>query len=486
MKDSFLGIMAIGIMLFVIAFPINAWAQEDPPECTIELNFVLLHGMGGSKESMENLEDALEDKVGEEAIRYEKDHPDIDIIINFLRKDYPNNVGVDKWAGNIGEKIDTHWPNKRNLILVGHSMGGKAALYAVAKNKGGLQHKTLAVVTINSPIRDLFTYGWHDVYYECKAANWLGIRFDDGICHSIVYRDTRTEADWVGDNKHWLAFISSEDHPNHGKCDLVGADIYGKYMDDAYVPIGAQYTAHADAIYYGSHCHSECTNNPSVADKLAKSIADYIFGNEIGFSAYVGSYWNSRKSPFGVGINHYEHEAGPNPCPGDAERDHYEIEVSHESDIGTGIDWARWDSSNNHDCRVRISSWVTMATFIRTWIGFTTNVYKKEIRQVCLIDEIISDITLCGEIWDGNGGPLVGKCYLVTCNVVVPKDKTLTIEPGVKIYFRPGFKITVNGMLNANGNLDNPIYLTSGGDVGHCNEMKLNCGLRLQNGGSSN
>lgn len=105
-----------------------------------------------------------------------------------------------------------------------------------------------------------------------------------------------------------------------------------------------------------------------------------------------------------------------------------------------------------------------------------------------LVNKIVENPTLypcpslCGNIFDGNGGPLTNKCpYLVTCNVVVPENDTLTIQAGAKVYFESGYKITAIGTLNANGDSDNPIYLISEDDPHR--GIKLMEDLVLKNGG---
>jgi len=60
---------------------------------------------------------------------------------------------------------------------------------------------------------------------------------------------------------------------------------------------------------------------------------------------------------------------------------------------------------------------------------------------------------LCGNIYDGAGGPLTanGGPYWVTCNVAVPAGRTLTIQPGVEIQFNPGLRIKSYGYAKADG-----------------------------------
>ncbi len=70
--------------------------------------------------------------------------------------------------------------------------------------------------------------------------------------------------------------------------------------------------------------------------------------------------------------------------------------------------------------------------------------------------------------------------YTVIGNAIVPAGQTLTIEPGVQVYFNPGYKITANGVIDANGNSTNPILLVSAQDS---SGLKLKSDLlRLQNG----
>ena len=75
-------------------------------------------------------------------------------------------------------------------------------------------------------------------------------------------------------------------------------------------------------------------------------------------------------------------------------------------------------------------------------------------------------VGLCGEIYDGAGGPLTlaGGPYWVTCNITVPTGQTLTIQAGTEIQFEPGLRITSNGLVTGDGST-NTIWIYSNNAV---------------------
>jgi hypothetical protein len=91
---------------------------------------------------------------------------------------------------------------------------------------------------------------------------------------------------------------------------------------------------------------------------------------------------------------------------------------------------------------------------------------------------------LCGNVYDGSGGPLTiaGGPYWVTCNVTVPSGQVLSINPGVEIQFEQGAKITSSGQTNANGSTGR-IHLYSNDLSLGFPSIKVDSQIRITNGG---
>jgi len=135
-----LSIMIAVVLCLQLGFSGTAGSAVESPVGVKELNFVFLHG-------------AIGNPCGPQML-----NPGIKISVNAMNRCYPSDVDAETWANNIADSIDKYLPGKGNLILIGHSMGGKSALYAVAKNVGDLADRTALVVTINSPIKSLDRY----------------------------------------------------------------------------------------------------------------------------------------------------------------------------------------------------------------------------------------------------------------------------------------------------------------------------------------
>lgn len=268
-------IMSLLILHSFFSFPL-ASAQENVQ--TKELNFVFLHGMGGDICSLQTLSDWIIKRLPSYIYLYEQAHTGVKIQINILYRCYPAYLDIDTWAHNVIDSIDNHFKGKDNLIIIGHSMGGKVALYAVAKNIGGLADKVSTVVTINSPIKNLNRYyapGGGPVLNYCRTG-LLGS--DEGVCSSVTSYDSSADGKWVAEYRHWLAFISAENAPLSLQFDRSGVDAWPRDMDDGIVPISAQYADGADIIYYGEEAHSAVGASDEAAEFVANQTIRYLFG----------------------------------------------------------------------------------------------------------------------------------------------------------------------------------------------------------------
>jgi len=303
--------LLIAIALFVqLGFYSPAQSVLGAPAQVKELNFVFLHGAGGNICNMQLLSDSITEQIPAYILDYEKANPGTSIQVDKLQRCYPDDVDIRVWANNIAATIEKYFPDKKNLILIGHSAGGKAALYAVSHNVGGLADKVALVVTINSPIKSLGDYyvtGGGSVMDYCRA-RWL--LSDQGICNSIAYYDSSQDGSWVGSNKHWLAFIAAESAPYSVQFNLGGIDAWPRDMDDSAIPISAQYADGADVIYYGEHGHSDWASSEEVAEFMAEQILHYIFGGAIECSVFVRSGTFEHKANWLLGTDYWEDIAG--------------------------------------------------------------------------------------------------------------------------------------------------------------------------------
>jgi pimeloyl-ACP methyl ester carboxylesterase len=284
-------LITIGLCLyFGFGSPVNS-APEEPLHIK-ELNFVFLHGAGGNTCSMQLLADTISEQLPEYTLAYEQANPGTKVEVNILLRCYPNDVDIETWASNIASSISKHLAYKKNLILIGHSMGGKAALYAVAQNVGELADRTALVVTINSPIKSLQNYYFAGGTSAVDYYRTLGLLSESGVSKSVVYYDSAPDGRLVAANKHWLSLISAESAPLSEQFNVGGVDALPRDMDDNIIPLSAQYSFGADVVYYGEHSHNDFTKEEEVATFLSEQILHYIFGGylECSVPAESGSF----------------------------------------------------------------------------------------------------------------------------------------------------------------------------------------------------
>ena len=274
--------IALAVVLCLQAVFTGSTAYAASGATVKELNFVFLHGAGGNPCGPQMLSDAVLEQIPDYITKYQEANPGVEIKVDMLNRCYPSDVDVETWAANIAATIDNHFAGKKNLVLIGHSMGGKSALYAVAHNVGNLANKAAMVVTIDSPIKSLNNYtlvGGTSFTDFCRAG-WL-IQPDHGVCGSVGSYDSSEDGKWVGEHKHWLAFIAGESSPLSPQFDYGGFDPYPRDMDDGALPMSAMYADGADVVYYGEHGHSDFSAIPELADSMAGQILTYIFGGTV-------------------------------------------------------------------------------------------------------------------------------------------------------------------------------------------------------------
>jgi pimeloyl-ACP methyl ester carboxylesterase len=275
---KWLSLLVVVVICISPIVSVYASSESDKAVHTKELNIVFLHGMGGSSCSFQLLTDWITKRIEAYILVYEQSNPGIKIKFNMLSRCYPGYADIKTWANNVADSINQHFGNKNNLILIGHSMGGKTALYTVAHDIGGLADRVSTVVTINSPIKSLSRYyapGGGSPLSYCRTG-LLGT--DQGVCSSVTSYDSSKDGAWVAQNKHWLALISGEGAPMSTQFDRGGVDVWPRDIDDGVVPISAQYSDGADVIYYGEYAHSTLGVSDEIAQYIADRIIRYVFG----------------------------------------------------------------------------------------------------------------------------------------------------------------------------------------------------------------
>ncbi|MFC1860177.1 hypothetical protein ACFLYC_01205 [Chloroflexota bacterium] len=360
---------------------ISTLATPEQPTKVKELNFVFLHGLGGTPCVLQLLSDQIKELAPVFTFRYQNDNPDTTIVVNTLMRCYSGYVDIGGWANNIADGINSHFQDKDNLILIGHSMGGKAALFAVAHDTGNLAKKTALVVTINSPIKRL------DKYYVPGGGAFIDycriglLGSDRGACSSLAYYDSSVDGAIVNRNKHWLAFVSAEGTPLSTKFDQAGVDTYPRNLDDGVVPLPAQFSNSADVIYYGKYGHSDLATHNNVARSIALQILHYIFGDPVECSVLTRSGTVEHEADWLLGTDQWNEVVGEivastgtiqhtNPsflkwqewedivgyCPEPEKRSSSHIE-SLSFPLITSVQQASWaDPTNLYNCRLYIRS----------------------------------------------------------------------------------------------------------------------------------
>jgi pimeloyl-ACP methyl ester carboxylesterase len=410
------------IFCIQLAFYQSVQAVPENTGKTKELNFVFLHGMGANPCTFQLLSDQINILLPLYIARYQLIHPDISVKVNTLIRCYPAYTDIHTWAQNIADSINKHFSDKENLILIGHSMGGKTALYAVANNIGYISDKVAAVVTINSPIRNLENYyvpGGGPMINYCRTT-LLGS--DEGICASLAYYDSAQDGIKVSQTKHWLALVSSEKAPLSQQFDLAGVDVWPRNMDDGVVPLPAQFSKGADVIYYGEYGHSDVVTFHKPSWLVADNILRYIFGSPIKCSVIARSGTLEHEADWMLGTDRWSDIVGGifiskgsiqhknssffkwrefddivgEHVMGD-KRAYSHIQLSSTAVI-TGIKEAQWlvpDDTSDYRMRLKSSAAPLLSVKI-DWTIYSSGLFPSEKERAFYDVEIIKGTSLAG------------------------------------------------------------------------------------------
>jgi pimeloyl-ACP methyl ester carboxylesterase len=357
-------------LVVILAVPAMAQTAAGTAIEEKELNLVFMHGAGGSTGSMQLLSDMVLDRIPVYVAEWETAHPGFKLRISTLNRDYPNDADIDKWANNVARDIGKY-SHKKNLVLIGHSMGGKTALYMTAHNVGEISDNVLAVVTINSPIRAFNRY-----YFVGGVNYWQAVwalpqdngTLSSGVLSSIASYDSVSDGKVVGTDNHWLAFISGESSPSSPQFDVSGIDPLPRDMDDEIVPISAQYADGADVIYYGEHAHGDFTHSDELSGQLADQILRYIFDKRIDVSLPAKNGTFQHEAGWMPVVENFEDQVGSTTVNNG--------QIVHKNDSSVWFqDWqdvVGIDAStgNRDNYTLRLASWPVLTGIVESgWQG---------------------------------------------------------------------------------------------------------------------
>ncbi len=406
---------------FLVVQPVHAGESR---EVIKELNFVFCHGMGGNPCAFQNITDRINELLPYFIDRYQEKNPGISVKVNILDRCYPAYVDINTWANNIADSINKHLSGKDNLILIGHSMGGKTALFATAHNVGNITDRVAAVITINSPIKkldDFYVPGGGPMADYCRTTQ-LGN--DQGVCDSVAFYDSSADGLAVSQEKRWLAFISAELSPLSPLYNQSGVDIWPRNLDDGVVPLMAQFSEGADVVYYGEHQHSEVGAKDTTSLFLANHILFYIFGYEMEFSVPLRTGTFKHEADWLLGTDQWSDIVGGIPtangtithrnsafykwqqwediigeCEPEDERSYSHVHLDSVP-LLTSIRGASWVSSSNiSDCRLRVTTSAAPLTRVEAdWTIFSAGLLPEETPRSFYDVEIIRGTPLASII----------------------------------------------------------------------------------------
>jgi pimeloyl-ACP methyl ester carboxylesterase len=315
----------------------------------VELNLLYVHGLkscSGSRQDAENSLDELETAVNAvlpaRIASWEASHPGKHLVVQSARanvytappsgihpSDSPDPLAMDdweigdpgcsttqqgdpcttayEWRFRLAEEVNRLYPAPmKNVVLIGHSNGARAAM-EVAANLGtggvgthnwGVQSRIAGVVTLHGVVDDIGSskydvVGISSFESSCKFGDAI-TGFGDscapgnGFCEWVARVDASPAADWVASNKRALMLSS------WGSC----SPSAWSGRSDGSLPYDAQASPLAVGLdmtpapgetwrevhgqRYGAFCHSDLTNPSNTNHVAARTAArdrilDWLF-----------------------------------------------------------------------------------------------------------------------------------------------------------------------------------------------------------------
>ncbi|MFO8077701.1 MAG: alpha/beta hydrolase [Thermoplasmatota archaeon] len=367
MKQKFIGLLIFFIffnlsLLPTLADDVYSTKMNNPNSNMMysshlsEFNILFLHGMPETPNVLVPLKEKLKILFAEKNITMNSWYPHL-----------PDAESVDVWAENIADEIN-QWSPTGQIVIIGLSMGGKAAVHAVADDSYGIQEKVETVITINSPIKQFqqyynsfFGYCYPKPIIPLMATELMGYAKPDGL-HDVIFFDSTDEANWIAQEKQLLTFTSGEHLPADSLFDDDLGDMFPRVIDDGTVPTPAQYTEYSDTVYYGIQQHESVFRDLSVngaRDNIAENISRYLVGEPINCSVLLDSGVISHRAHF------FNHDTTWTDCISpdsvNETKDHVMIQIKKGTfPFKSGISDVYWSTDDSMDAELIIQSYAML------------------------------------------------------------------------------------------------------------------------------